>query len=74
MLGAGQGRGLARGADQPLLCWASLPEPGPSWSLLLSPPAPPRGTQPCLMVVSEGGLGPGLSQDAGWFPHYLWQA
>ena len=41
--------GRVRGADQPLLCWASLPEPAPQASTM------PQGAQLCLMVVSKGG-------------------
>lgn len=46
--------GHVRGADQPLLCWASLLEPAPQASTM------PREAQPCLMIVSKGGLSPGL--------------
>lgn len=46
--------GRVRGADRPLLCWASLPEPAPQASTMS-----PRSTA-LPMAVSKGGLGPGL--------------
>lgn len=61
--------GRVRGADQPLLCWASLPEPAPQASTM-----PLRSTALLDGCVQRRSRPRTPSQNPGCFPHYLWQA